>query len=118
MTYYISMFCLILGIVELGSADAQSNTSHVTDNGQAVLAFNFPDPSLIQVDDNWYAFSTSGNGKKVQVASSPSFLAPSWKLLENVDALPDAGSWAVFNDHNIWAPDVIELVCIASPLLE
>lgn len=107
-SYTLSAF-LVFGVARLVAASAQSDVKHSIGKGQAVLAVNFPDPSLIQVDTNWYAFSTSGNGKNIQVASSPSFLAPGWKLLEDIDALPFPGAWTV-NDENIWAPDVVELV--------
>lgn len=100
---------LIIANAELGLSEAQINGSRFPSSQQPVLAANFPDPCLIQVDSNWYAFSTSGNGKHIQVAASPSFLTPEWKLLSNIDALPYPGAWAV-NDTNIWAPDVIELV--------
>lgn len=107
-----SAFSIIatVGNAGLARSSADFNASGNPSNAQAVLAVNFPDPSLIQVETNWYAFSTSGNGKHVQVAASPSFLAPEWKLLDNIDALPYPGAWAVVNDTNIWAPDVIELV--------
>ena len=73
-----------------------------------VLAHNFPDPALIEVNGSWYAFATSGKGKNSQVAISPSFTDHDWKLLNETDPLPDPGPWAT--NENVWAPDVIQLV--------
>lgn len=108
---------LIVGATRMGSSAAETDVGDFTSNAQAVLAFNFPDPALIQVDNNWYAFSTSGNDRNIQVAASPSFVTPEWKLLGEVDALPDPGPWAA-NDRNVWAPDVIELVSQSTQMLE
>lgn len=67
---------------------------------------NFPDPSFVQADDGtWYAFGTNGNGKRVQVASSPDF--NTWTLLDK-EALPTLAGWETEVDH--WAPDVVRRV--------
>lgn len=104
MSSHSALITLAFGIANLGFSAA-------ADDGRAVLTSDFPDPALIRVDTNWYAFATSGNSQNIQVAASPSFLTPEWKILEGIDALPDAGAWAA-NDHNVWAPDVIELVSV------
>lgn len=108
--YTVRMSSQALSII-LTLAIANLRLSAAAGNGRAVLTFNFPDPALIQTDTNWYAFATSGNGQNIQVASSPSFLTPDWKILEGIDALPDPGTWTT-NDHNVWAPDVVELVSL------
>lgn len=75
-----------------------------------VLEVDFPDPALVDIgDESWLAFATSGGGNNIQVAASPSFLQPEWRLLTGEDPLPDPGPWAK-NDRNVWAPDVIQLV--------
>lgn len=104
MSSHIFSIVLAFGIANLGFSAAANN-------GRAVLTLDFPDPAVIRVDTNWYAFATSGNGQNIQIAASPSFLTPDWKILEGIDALPDAGTWAA-NNHNVWAPDVVELVSI------
>ena len=89
------------------STRAQSNTAYGTI--QPVLAVDFADPSMIEVNGTWFAFATSGNGYNVQAAASPSFTNHEWRLLNETNVLPDPGPWAM-NDRNIWAPDVIHLV--------
>ncbi|KAI0484840.1 glycoside hydrolase family 43 protein [Xylariaceae sp. FL0804] len=66
------------------------------------LGTDFPDPSLIYGDGSWKAYSTSANGKNVQIATSGD--AISWTLT-GADALPNVGSW-VQSGQAIWAPDV------------
>jgi beta-xylosidase len=68
-----------------------------------VISKDFPDPSIMQdADGTWYAFATSGNGKKVQVAQAAAPSGP-WTYL-NMDLLPNAGPWST--SKNTWAPDV------------
>ncbi|KAL1964802.1 hypothetical protein VTN77DRAFT_6304 [Rasamsonia byssochlamydoides] len=70
---------------------------------QLAINADFPDPSFVQhTDGTWYAFGTNGNGKHIQVATSPDF--HTWTLLD-VDALPTLAGWETDVDH--WAPDVI-----------
>ena len=76
--------------------------------GEVDLAIDadFPDPSFIQADDgSFYAFGTSGNGKRVQVAHSADF--KTWTLLDK-EALPTLSPWETERDH--WAPHVIRRV--------
>lgn len=68
---------------------------------------DFPDPGFVKGPNGlWYAFGTNGNGKRVQVATSPDF--KTWTLLD-VEALPTLAGWETEVDH--WAPDVIQRVC-------
>ncbi|OJJ97720.1 glycoside hydrolase family 43 protein [Aspergillus aculeatus ATCC 16872] len=65
---------------------------------------DFPDPGFVQGDDGaWYAFGTNGNGRTVQVATSPDF--ESWTLLDK-EAMPTLAGWETAVDH--WAPDVVQ----------
>lgn len=97
---------LALGVL-ITSSQAQYNTSYGV--VQPVLSEDFGDPSIVEVNGNWFAFATSGNGHNVQVAVSPSFINHEWRLMNETDVLPDPGRWAI-NDQNIWAPDVIQMV--------
>jgi hypothetical protein len=79
-----------------------------------VIDTNFPDPAIITVDGESYAFATwnrvMGPGRiNVQVAQS--YNNQTWTLLEGYDAMPGHGAWETGN--RVWAPDVIQLVGIA-----
>ncbi|KAF8303313.1 Arabinanase/levansucrase/invertase [Clavulina sp. PMI_390] len=65
---------------------------------------NFADPSLIEVDGTWYAFSTTNNGLNVPWAYSSDFV--NWEMGSG-DALPTVGQWST--GAEVWAPDVIQL---------
>lgn len=76
----------------------------------AVITTNFMDPSVIELNGGYYAFSgPNGNpaGINVQVASSPNF--STWTLQAGFDALPNPGPWAA-SPANVWAPDINQLV--------
>jgi len=74
---------------------------------RTVIPSNFPDPSIIQVGQTWYAFATAGAGHNVQVATSPDFAT--WTVLSDANPLTYTGDWAT-QDGQVWAPDVSELV--------
>ncbi|KAI9710998.1 MAG: hypothetical protein M1820_002436 [Bogoriella megaspora] len=76
------------------------------DSLKPVVVKDFPDPSLIQVDNTWYSFATCGNGYKTQIATSEDF--STWSLMQHHDALPAVGAW-VSKDKGMGfpvAPDV------------
>lgn len=81
---------------------------------EAVRAIDtdFPDPSLIQTSDGYYVFGSGGNGVNVQIASSSDF--SSWDLHSGNDALPGPFPSWVASSPSIWAPDVIQRVCLIS----
>lgn len=77
-----------------------------------VIDSDFPDPGFVGTPEGtWYAFGTNGNGKRVQVATSPDF--KSWTLTDK-EALPTLAGWETEIDH--WAPDVVQRVCLARVL--
>lgn len=69
---------------------------------EPALNLDFPDPSLIQGPDKWYAFATASGGKKVQYATASEPAGP-WTYVDE-DLLPEAGSWT--NQVDVWAPDI------------
>ena len=81
-----------------------------------VIETNFADPCLFELDGTFHAFATNRYVKprpgqiNIQYAISKNF--DDWNLTD-VDALPNAGPWAS-GDH-VWAPDVVQLVCLLSP---
>ena len=62
---------------------------------------NFPDPSFIEVDGQYYAFGTSSGDGLITHATSPDFTT--WTV-QSGGALTSAGSWA--SGHDVWAPSV------------
>ena len=71
------------------------------------IAANFPDPTIIQVNGVWYAFSTNSNRRNIPVATSPDFI--NWSVT-GADALPILGAWTVSGGGGVWAPSVTQLV--------
>ena len=69
-----------------------------------VIKSNFPDPGVIPVDGNYYAFSTSSAGPWASTVEAQTF------TVNSTDALPSPGAWAEARD--IWAPDVVQLVSV------
>ncbi|KAI5209665.1 glycoside hydrolase family 43 protein [Aureobasidium subglaciale] len=65
---------------------------------------NFPDPSVIRIGNEWWAFATNGwvNGKRVHVQMAHTFDFNTWTSFGERDALPNLPSW-------VWAPDVVQL---------
>ncbi|KAK2796153.1 hypothetical protein FQN52_000130 [Onygenales sp. PD_12] len=66
-----------------------------------LIGGNFPDPTVIQHGDEWYAFSTNHADKRIPVAKSSNF--ESWTVLDT-DALAGLAPWETENHH--WAPGV------------
>ncbi|RMZ89535.1 hypothetical protein DV736_g3233, partial [Chaetothyriales sp. CBS 134916] len=97
-TNLLTLVALLGGVFALPPQKKRSS------NGP-VIPVNFQDPSVIQVDNTFYAYSgPNGNpNANVQVARSPDF--STWSVLSGVDLLPDAGSWAAATPH-VWSPDV------------
>lgn len=72
---------------------------------------NFPDPALIRVGNDFYAFATNGevSGKivHIQMASSSDF--NTWTFAGTKDALPNLPTWVDAADPRAWAPDVVQV---------
>ena len=62
---------------------------------------DFPDPSVLVVNDRYWAYSTGSGGRNLQVMSSPDLRT--WTT--PVDPLPVLPSWARVGFT--WAPDVL-----------
>jgi beta-xylosidase len=89
-----------------GAAGAPSTPLKFLTNRQTnispVINANFPDPSILQDGDTWYAFGTNSGGHNVQVATAPAVGGP-YTVLDQ-DLLPKVGSWS--DGLNVWAPDI------------
>ncbi|KAF3771434.1 family 43 glycoside hydrolase [Cryphonectria parasitica EP155] len=75
---------------------------HVDQPKTPALYQDFPDPSILEGPDKWYAFATASGDKRVQYATAPDPSGP-WTYVDE-DLLPDPGSWT--DGVDIWAPDV------------
>lgn len=75
------------------------------DSVRKVLDANFPDPSLLQDGNAWFAYGTNNGHANVQIATSPDFAE--WTLTGR-DALPHPGAWADHEKPSVWAPSVIK----------
>ena len=77
--------------------------------------YDFPDPTIINVDNVWYAFASqsgfNNTHKHIRMAKSSDF--SNWELIESdglpVDALPNLPTWAT-DSGNTWAPMVFRNV--------
>lgn len=76
-----------------------------------LLPDRFPDPTIIHVNDTYYAFSSRDESDhktiNVPIATSKSFTS-GWSLLKE-DALPHAGKWTA-KKPQVLTPDVNQLV--------
>ena len=69
-------------------APAGTPTPTGGDSVNPVIADDFPDPDVLEVDDVYYAYATEGNLKNVRVARSADLVE--WEQLP--DALPELPS--------------------------
>jgi beta-xylosidase len=98
-----SILCLVLLLaIQLSTISAAPTKRLAT---TAAIPADFPDPALIQVQNNWYAFGTTNGKNNIQIARSGDFNA--WAVLGK-DALPKLPAWA---SGPVWAPDVAQRVC-------
>ncbi len=67
-----------------------------------VLDRDFPDPSVLQVEETYYAFATNSGRTNIQVARSKDLRR--WEYLK--DALPALPEWAVQEFGWAWSPAV------------
>ena len=96
--------CLFLLIAFVGTnvcIQAQEKASKIN----VVLDRDFPDPTVIRIGHQYYAYATQGrsNGKMVNIQMASS--ADGWHWKYEGDALPQKPKWAS-NTQSFWAPDV------------
>ncbi|MGH9838210.1 MAG: family 43 glycosylhydrolase [Blastocatellia bacterium] len=65
---------------------------------------DFPDPFVLRVCNNYFAFSTNARGENIPVIKSNNLAH--WEKVG--DALPRLSSWAAPNRSLTWAPSVIQ----------
>ncbi|KAH0005258.1 glycoside hydrolase family 43 protein, partial [Aureobasidium melanogenum] len=77
----------------------------------AMNGINFPDPSVIRIGNEWWAFSTMShyNGKRVHVPMAHTYDFSTWTSFGEQDALPNLPSWVDPDAPAVWASDVVHL---------
>lgn len=72
---------------------------------------NFPDPAVIRIGNEWWAFATQSriNGKRVHVQVAHTYDFNTWTHLGQRDALPNLPAWVDPGRPDVWAPDVVRL---------
>jgi len=88
---------------DTASAGAATPAPERDDSTNPVIADDFPDPDLLEVDGVYYAYATEGNLRNVRVARSADLV--DWEVLP--DALPDLPTWVI--PGKTWAPEVTEI---------
>ena len=86
----------------IASASVTGSASPSSDAGtfsNPVLADDFPDPFVLEVDGAYFAYATGSAGANIQVARSEDLVR--WQRLE--DALPELPDWST---GDTWAPEV------------
>ena len=87
-----------------GGSGGDSSTSTVpTLSLQATAPGDFPDPTVLRVEDTWYAYSTQVLFVHVPVRSTDD---PTRWGSDIEDAMPELPAWAEFGRN--WAPSVVE----------
>jgi len=69
--------------------------------GRPVIADDFPDPDVLEVDGTYYAYATNYGRTNVRVATSKDL--QEWDL-QRTDALPELPGWVI--PGKTWAPEV------------
>ncbi|SDE35241.1 family 43 glycosylhydrolase [Auraticoccus monumenti] len=95
--------CLLLGAGAASRAEADPGPG--TRPPDLLVASDFPDPDVIEVDGTYHAYSTSSGGKGVVPhATAPSPEGP-WTVQQDVFTTEPWPAW-IRTTHGFWAPDV------------
>ena len=86
------------------TAEPSATQETAAPSGNPVIDRNFPDPDVLEVDGTYYLYATEGNGRNVQVATSPDL--STWEVLDD-DALPQLPTWVI--PGKTWAPEVTQI---------
>src|SRR5690606_10718716 len=82
--------CLLVGLVSLA---VSGTVPAIDENGATlqnpVIKTNFPDPFILEVGDEYFAYSTNSNSRNVPVYRSDDLI--NWEFLR--DAMPALASW-------------------------
>ena len=104
----LALALALLGACAEGEQNGSSSPGSPKSGAQGpsenpVIADDFPDPDVLEVDGVYYAYATNGNNRNVRVASSTDLRT--WE--EHEDAMPDLPPWII--PGKTWAPEVTEI---------
>lgn len=95
----------LLGLIGLSSAAAiEPHRRQAPNTVQPVFFANFPDPSMMRSNEQWYAYATNEGPTHVQLATSPDFT--NWDYQAGFDVMPQLPPWVDAANPNVWAPKV------------
>lgn len=103
----VVLLAVAWGIQQIYNSRTES-TPKMTTQGfytNPVIQSDFPDPSILQVGNLFYAYATNAFGKHVQVARSDDLVR--WEPLP--DAMPALPAWVDLSNSNVWAAEVIQI---------
>lgn len=102
--YIISKCLLLLVLMKLITETLITAGYSQEKISNPVFNVNFPDPTIIRVDDNYYAYATNAtiNGKSYNIPVAVSKDLQVWEIAG--DALPSKPDWAT---KDFWAPHVL-----------
>ncbi|KAG2169977.1 hypothetical protein JADG_009716 [Aureobasidium aubasidani] len=109
----LSLFSPTMAMGSFQSADNSTVEKRDITITPVMNGINFPDPSVIRIGNEWWAFATVGrvNGKRVHVQMAKSAYNDfnTWTSYGERDALPNLPSWVHPDSPAVWAPDVVQL---------
>ncbi|TIA39794.1 glycoside hydrolase family 43 protein [Aureobasidium pullulans] len=109
----LSLFSPTMAMGSFQSADNSTVEKRDITITPVMNGINFPDPSVIRIGNEWWAFATMGrvNGKRVHVQMAKSAYNDfnTWTSYGERDALPNLPSWVHPDSPAVWAPDVVQL---------
>jgi beta-xylosidase len=112
MTLFISsLFLACIALLQPSSA-APLSPPKLSEFGPHITT-DFPDPSLLRVENIWYAFAGQSlydyTSTHIQIATSIDF--KTWTLQLGNDMLPILPGWVDASKNHVWAPDINHLAC-------
>lgn len=103
---------VLLGLTTTSLALPVSNHNPISKRDiTPVIAHDFPDPSIIRVDNTWHAFGTQSiyENKQIKTQYAYSTDFASWTFVQGYDALRTLPAWVDTSNPQVWAPDVFQL---------
>lgn len=107
----------MFSVISIAALALSCSTTHAI---QLAINKNFGDPSVITVDNKWYAFASGSSGARIPGATSPDF--DTWTVTPNGsldhDYLASTPAWSYAPQSDVAAPDINQLVSLPFSLKE